>query len=124
MLVVLTCFRRTVAMGTETSRVLIGRATVIVGGVGLGCLGPAAKATPPSRKKPFATASPATTRSRDRANEGNRFFKLVETIKGDEVCIIRFSASRVLLLDGSSIFFVANASLGCTLSIFFKKKAK
>jgi hypothetical protein len=120
MFVVTTGFRTTVAMGTEVSRVSIGRDTVIGGGVGVGC----AEATPLiSKEAVVASASWASAWRRRRADECNLFFAKVEKTEVDEICILDSPASWVSLLRGSN-FFVSTRRIGCILLIFLKKKTK
>jgi hypothetical protein len=80
MFVVVTGFRTRVAMGTEVSRVAIGRDILIGGGVGVGC----AEATPLISKEAVA----ASAWRQSRADECNLFFAKVEKTEVDEIGIL------------------------------------
>jgi hypothetical protein len=102
----------TVEMGTEVSKVAVGRDTVTAPGVGV-----CAEATPLMSKEAVpASASPFRP---SRADERNRFFPKVEKTEV-ELCIIE-SPTWISFLCGSN-FVAATVKIGCTLLIFFKKK--
>ena len=74
----------TVEMGTDVSKVAVGRDTVT--GIGVGVC---AEATPLiSKEAVAASASPASAFRPDPADEGDRFFAQVEKRRVDELCIL------------------------------------
>jgi len=88
MVVVVTGSGITVEMGTDVSKVAVGRDTVTAIGVAVGCAG-AAEATPLiSREAVAASASPANAFRPNRADECDRFFAKVEKTGVDELCIL------------------------------------
>ena len=90
MVVVVTGSGRTVEMGTDVSKVVVGNDTVIATGVGVGCAG-AAEATPLNVKETVAaSANPPSALTPSRVDKCNRFFAKVEKTEV-ELCMIRIS---------------------------------
>jgi len=88
MAVVVTGSGITVEMGTDVSKVAVGRDTVTDIGVAVGCAG-AAEAIPLIAKETVAaSANPASAFRPNRADERDRFFAKVEKTGVDELCIL------------------------------------
>ena len=90
MVVVVTGSEITVEMGTDVSKVAVGKDTVTAIGVavGVGCAG-AAEATPLIVKETVAaSANPASAFGPNRADERDRFFAKLEKTGVDELYIL------------------------------------